>query len=345
MTPRPITIIGGGLAGLTLGIALRQRQIPVQLYEAGKYPRHRVCGEFINGRGQEVLHQLGLKRLLVSAQAVPATTAAFFCGQARSPCRHLPSPAICISRYQLDSLLAREFQRLGGTLFEARRFVSDQAADGVVRATGRRLKPNPDESRWFGLKVHAAGLSLEADLEMHLIPNGYVGICRLGRNEANVCGLFRKQPSGGPAKKWQDMLRGPENGVLSNRLASAELLEDTFCAVAGIDLRPDTDDASSEVRIGDAFSMIPPVTGNGMSIAFESASVAVESLAAYSMGSLKWEDARTRITKACHQAFDARLAWAHRLQTAIMRAPEYPTVSGLALRSERMWRFFYARTR
>jgi len=115
--------------------------------------------------------------------------------------------------------------------------------------------------------------------------------------------------------------------------------------VAGIDLRPDSDAATAELRIGDAHTMIPPVTGNGMSIAFECASLATEPLVAYSGGTIKWEEARSRFTALCHQTFDRRLAWAHRLQTAIMHATEYPAVSEMALRSERLWRFFYSRTR
>jgi 2-polyprenyl-6-methoxyphenol hydroxylase-like FAD-dependent oxidoreductase len=58
---KPITIVGGGLAGLTLGIALRKREIPVTVFETGNYPRHRVCGEFISGRGLEILDIFGLK--------------------------------------------------------------------------------------------------------------------------------------------------------------------------------------------------------------------------------------------------------------------------------------------
>ena len=53
------------MAGLTLGIALRKNQIPVVIFEAGKYPRHRVCGEFISGRGLEILEELGLKQKLL----------------------------------------------------------------------------------------------------------------------------------------------------------------------------------------------------------------------------------------------------------------------------------------
>jgi hypothetical protein len=55
-----VTIVGGGLAGLTLGIGLRQRGVPITVWEARRYPRHRVCGEFISGGGQSSLARLGL---------------------------------------------------------------------------------------------------------------------------------------------------------------------------------------------------------------------------------------------------------------------------------------------
>src|ERR1700682_2744623 len=75
--PKPITIIRGGLAGLTLGIGLRQLKVPVTIWEAGHYPRHRVCGEFISGGGQETLKKLGLSESLFRSGARPAETAAF----------------------------------------------------------------------------------------------------------------------------------------------------------------------------------------------------------------------------------------------------------------------------
>ena len=82
---KPITIIGGGLAGLALGIGLRLRGIPVTVYEATHYPRHRVCGEFISGRGQQVLRELGLEDVLREAGAIPATTAMFRIHKTASP--------------------------------------------------------------------------------------------------------------------------------------------------------------------------------------------------------------------------------------------------------------------
>ena len=81
--PKPIQIIGGGLAGLTLGIALRRQEIPVTILEAGRYPRHRVCGEFISG----------LRQLLEEAGAVDARTVAFHSATKSSSVQRLPSAA------------------------------------------------------------------------------------------------------------------------------------------------------------------------------------------------------------------------------------------------------------
>jgi len=111
-TTKPITIAGGGLAGLTLGIGLRQRGVPVTLQEGGRYPRHRVCGEFISGRGQETLARFGLRDLLERAGAMGANTAAFFPQPNppdRSGCLHAPfafrvSPWINCSRPNFKSL-------------------------------------------------------------------------------------------------------------------------------------------------------------------------------------------------------------------------------------------------
>src|ERR1035438_9983811 len=117
MSPlKSITIIGGGLCGLTLGIGLRQRDVPVKIFEAGDYPRHRVCGEFISGNGQAILERLGLLARFEQAGAVRARTVMFVCGSNRSPVRQLSAPALCLSRHKMDALLAEIFQQLGGEL-------------------------------------------------------------------------------------------------------------------------------------------------------------------------------------------------------------------------------------
>jgi len=190
--PKPITIVGGGLAGLTLGIGLRQRGVPATVWEAARYPRHRVCGEFISGRGLETLARLDLEQLILGAGATRARTAAFFSRRTASRPQTLPRPALCVSRFILDNMLAGEFRRLGGELRAGERWRGTFSGAGVVRATGRSAQPTENGWRWFGLKAHASQVSLTVDLEMHVAPDGYVGLCWLAGDEVNVCGLFRR---------------------------------------------------------------------------------------------------------------------------------------------------------
>ena len=346
--PKPITIIGGGLAGLTLGIGLRQRDVPVKILEAGSYPRHRVCGEFISGNGQSVLERLGLRTRFEQAGAVPARTVLFVCGSNRSPIRQLAAPALCLSRHAMDALLAESFRQLGGELLVNTRWTSDENPEGVIRATGRRTQAAEKNPRWFGVKAHvsrASSLNLDADLEMHISPDGYVGVNRINGGEVNVCGLFRVRPGNRPPESKSDWLRGGKDSVLRERLGQAEFEPDSFCAVAGLQLKPQRAAARKECCIGDTLTMTPPVTGNGMSMAFESAELAVEPLAAYSLGKLNWMQARQQIARRCDAAFSRRLAWARRLQWMMVSPALQGRLGSLLLRSDWLWRLMFTQTR
>lgn len=341
---KPITIVGGGLAGLTLGIGLRQRGIPTIVWEAGAYPRHRVCGEFISGNGPAVLRRLGLHGLFENAGAIHAETATFISGPNRSPVRKLSEPALCLSRYSMDALLAQEFQALGGELHSNTRRPDPQAEEGVVRASGRRAHPPENGWRWFGLKIHARNMNLTADLEMHVSKNNYVGVNRTSAGEVNVCGLFRAR-KGQTHESGFEMLLGEAGSPLRERVVSAQFDHDSFCSVAGLSLKPQSAGANTECCIGDALTMIPPVTGNGMSMAFESAEIAVEPLSRYSRDEANWAEAQRAIADRCDTVFADRLKWARRLQW-LMFSPMLRTALGKALlRSDRLWDLMFAKTR
>jgi flavin-dependent dehydrogenase len=342
--PKPITIVGGGLAGLTLGIGLRQHGVPVTIHEVGHYPRHRVCGEFISGRGLEILDALGLREKFLDAGATGARSSVFFSGNSKSPVRQLPSPALCLSRFVMDRLLADEFQKLGGELRTGTRW-QDDFSDGTVRASGRQLHPIENGWRWFGLKAHAQNVSPAADLEMHVFKNGYVGICKLAGGEVNVCGLFRRNGSVASQQNGFDLLRGKLGTILHERLARAEFDEKSFCSVAGLSLKPQRASEKSEVCIGDALTMIPPVTGNGMSLAFESAQLAIEPLAAFSRGEISWAQARQKIARACDENFSRRLRWANWLQRFLLSSSLPNPIKSFAARSDWFWRFAFECTR
>jgi flavin-dependent dehydrogenase len=230
-------------------------------------------------------------------------------------------------------------------LLEGKRFAGD-FGDGIVRATGRRAQAEESGLRWFGLKIHARKVALAADLEMHVSPLGYVGLCKINGGEVNVCGLFRKHADdNSESKNWRELLRGQPGSPLRQRLANAGFDENSFCAVAGLSLRPHQAVSRAEICVGDAITMIPPVTGNGMSMAFESAELATAPLAGWSRGESSWNEARQQIARHCDAIFVRRLAWAKWLQRIILTPALQNPLVALAGRSDWFWRMAFGRTR
>lgn len=310
---KTITIIGGGVAGLSLGIALRQRSVPVKLIEAKTYPRHKVCGEFISGRGLLVLDELGFPPW---QHGTPTETITFHCGSRSSTPAKFPERGVAIPRYDFDFALARRLVELGGVLCCGTRFTGALSTPGVVSAAGRRLDKT-SKWKWYGLKAHITGVELLSDLELHLAKNGYVGLCRLSDGRSNVCGLFRRGreehcPSTAFIKHFTQI------SSLGERLKKACWDPQTFCAVSGLPLGPLLAPHLGEFAVGDALSMISPFTGNGMSIALESAALAVGPLSAYSNGELSWPEAIAAYHGENRSLFERRISIANILQELLL---------------------------
>ena len=302
---KPIRITGAGLAGLTLGTALRAADIPVRIDEAGTLPRHRVCGEFLCGRGAEVLRGLGLGETLEGA--LPHRDVHWHAGGRRVLAVRLPAPALGLSRHRLDQRLAFRFRALGGDLRLRSRLPADHApAPGEVRCHGRR----PTRSPWIGLKLHAEGLPMEADLEMHLGDHAYVGLCGVEDGRVNVCGLFRRRPDIRAPKHsaLPAYLRASGLSELADRLAEGAIDPASHAGVAGITFRQSPPAPSSGApALGDAGGVIPPFTGNGMSVAIESAAIARPVLEAYARGETSWATARHTLRTELRRALRSRM--------------------------------------
>lgn len=311
-SPRRIEIIGGGLAGLGLGLGLRSRGIPVTIREAGAYPRHRVCGEFITGLDPQTRQALQLDPHLATAR--PASGVTWF-EPGRPPLRHtLPQPALCLGRDRLDASLAAAFAAAGGELCTGQRTAA-HPAPGRVLACGRRPERT---SPWLGLKQHFHGLPLHDDLELHLADGAYVGLTRIDHETVNVCGLF---PRPGRRRDLTEETAACGLPALAARLAAAAPVPGSRCAVAGLDYdthraRPAPD---QDLSLGDHQALIPPFTGHGMTIALQSAAAALDPLCEWSQGRLSWPETRARIDRRLTARFSRRLAWARRLHPWLVR--------------------------
>lgn len=300
---KEIQIIGGGLAGLSLGIALLGRGVPVVLHERGIYPQHKVCGEFICGVEDSVLDVLGVQLDLEDAKIHQRLE--WWVDGVKSIDKVLPQSARGISRYVLDQRLAERFELLGGRLITQSRITSD-FGEGVVRASGKRKSGH---NEWIGLKLHFYKSDLDS-LEMHSGSRGYIGLCEVAQGRVNACGLFKVDSSvkGKGRQLFFNYLRNSGLEYLADILGEFDSDESSFSATAGFSLGKQ--DAQKGFSIGDAQHLIPPFTGNGMSMALESSAIAVDLLLAYSLDEISWGEAQKSYLLRLKQQFGKRTALA-----------------------------------
>ncbi len=178
---RPIEIIGGGLSGLALGAALRRADVPVTIFEAGDYPRHRVCGEFITGLDEKTMARLGLAPFL--ADATRHHRIAWCLQDAPVRVQTLPSPALGLSRHALDARLAEEFVRLGGELRTHTRVAGD-AAPARTRLCDR---PPPRPAGVARLEIPCARPRARGRPRAASRRSAYVGLSPVEDGAVNVC--------------------------------------------------------------------------------------------------------------------------------------------------------------
>jgi len=294
-----VEIVGGGLSGLALGVYLRKLGVPVRIVESGKYPKHKVCGEFVCGVREEVLMSMGIDTVL--RESVIHSSMNWWMGDDLVMEDELPQVAFGLSRYQMDKKLAEAFVKEGGELVVGKR-VKVEDVEGCVWAIGKRKR----RGRWIGLKIHAVGANVDG-LEMHVGRRGYLGMCEVERGKVNCCGLFRinKDIKGSGRNLLEGYLNGNGLNRLLDRFREWNVDDGSFSATAGFSLG--VQGKVGDFCVGDAALLIPPFTGNGMSMAIESAWLAGDWVVKFSSGELGWREVCEGYDAACKDYFGKRM--------------------------------------
>lgn len=295
MIHKQLIIIGGGLGGLSLSILLARAGWQVTVLEKGTYPRQKVCGEYISKESAPFLSRLGID--LVKAGAVSIDTFELTNPISKPITTKLQKGAWGISRYTLDAMLYEKALEVGvcvetgvkvsqveclagggysvrtstGTLYNTPWLVG-----GFGRISG--LQPNRNKGRFFGVKYHVESGPKPNRIEIHVFSGGYCGVSAVGEGAYNLCFIGRssdlKLCKGDLDTYMKEFMYG--NPWLKERLESKKRFDPI--KTAKIDMGVQSAMSLGYPLLGDAAGFIPPLTGNGMSLAFRSAQVLYTSI-------------------------------------------------------------------
>ncbi|MRG96024.1 NAD(P)/FAD-dependent oxidoreductase [Polyangium spumosum] len=367
MNPRPpLGVVGGGLAGLAAAIAAAQRGREVLVWESGEIGRDKVCGEFLSPEAEEDLDALGCGDLASALNPAPLRTVALFgAGGARLDLTLPGRPALGLTRAALETFLARRARDAGAVIhertpvrglspspsraLEVRTPSSAHAVRALVLSMGKRStldaplglpRARAERPSFVAIKAYCAKTPLEADVELHVVPGGYVGVNPVEDGRIGVCALL----DGAFRPAWPTLLDlATRHPALGRRLTSLGaptekprgLARFGFGAQAIARTCPTT--GAPLLFAGDAARLVPSFTGDGMAIALRSGRLA--SLATFSPDPIR------AYTRAFSRAFSARFLVAGALHGLFLRPPFFELLAPLVGRAPRLVEMLYRATR
>ncbi|MGM1048735.1 MAG: NAD(P)/FAD-dependent oxidoreductase [Bacillota bacterium] len=339
-----VIVIGAGIAGSSTAVQLAERGHDTLLLDRQLFPRHKTCGEFMSPETQEMLEFLGVD--LLQHQVKPSTMnkARIFMpygGEIEAP---LPGNAWGISRYELDRLLHQKALSVGAEIITQTTVTSiDQLdnnrykvetrqgndticyyAKAVIGAYGTR-KPkcvvNTDEAHrdeiiYVGLKSHYTGINVESQVELYFCEGGYTGISPIQNGMVNVAALLTLDVVQSNGKSVQDILQAASrtNPKLAARLEQAVPVQGTQVSIAPVRLSDIPEPWSTFPHVGDALLMIPPLCGDGMSVALRSSILCSNLTDRYLRDEMTYTEWQSQYTKEANGEFTKLLRRARNIQ-------------------------------
>ncbi|MEK0316680.1 NAD(P)/FAD-dependent oxidoreductase [Cohnella sp. 56] len=352
-----VAVIGAGIAGSSLAKALADRGWRVALIDRRAFPRHKVCGEFLSPEAMGMLNELGLAHR-IEALRPAVVRAARLTAYGAEPVRvPLPGTAWGLSRYALDETLHEQVRSAGaevatGTSVTALRRGPQHFALGLKRDGRTELvrahavigawggngripglagagRPKRETSPYMGVKSHFTGCTVSDEVELYFFAGGYLGLSPAGDGIVNAAALIDRRTCGTAPTTVQGWLelaltRCP---ALSRRLAGAVPIADSQAAVAPVRLYGKPVAWDGVPLVGDACVTIPPLCGDGMSMALRAAQLCAASADRYLKGELTMAAWEADYAHAVRAEFARPLRWGRLLQ----RVSAHPALARLAL--------------
>ncbi len=302
-----VVVVGGGPAGSATALLLARAGVGVRIVERARFPRRKVCGEYLNAGAVAALGRLGVLEAvrevamllrgvrLVTPGAPPVELA--FGGAALACAREVLDALLLdaavaagavVEHARVDELVMEDGRCAGvrvrgddGELTERRaRFVV--GADGVGSVVARRLgltKP-PRRGGRYAVGGHYAGFGpLDGHVEMYVGDGAYFALNPLSEIRANVMVVVPRER----LAQWSRDVDAGVGGAAAALGRGVRSFEGATRLGPRVSIGPLTHDvrrpsAAGALLVGDAAGFLDPFTGQGVFLALTGAERAAEAI-------------------------------------------------------------------
>jgi menaquinone-9 beta-reductase len=353
-----VIIAGAGPAGSSAAIHLARGGLRVLLVEQKKFPRPKLCGEFISPECEQHFQKLGVSGEMTCSAPSLISETVFYSSRGH----HVTVPsswfggsaALGLSRAVMDDVLLRRAQTCGAHVLEGAA-INEPILDhnkvlGVrlkleghehqyhapltIDATGRARiltrklnRERRSKPKLIAFKVHLRNTRVAPNAcEIYFYPGGYGGLSTIEGGLSNLCFIISAELVKRHHSDPETVLR---EAVMKNRRAAytlehAQAQPEWLSASWERFGRQDPSPVKGLMAIGDSAAFIDPFTGSGMLMAFESGQLAAEVIIRHrhNLAAVESDYAAEYIRR-----FDSRL----RICGLLRRAAFKPRLAGLSI--------------
>jgi flavin-dependent dehydrogenase len=334
-----VIVAGGGPAGASAAIHLARGGANVLLIEQKKFPRAKLCGEFISPECQAHFEKLGVAGAMAGAGPALLDETVFYSSKGH----HVTVPskwfggraAFGLSRAVMDEVLLRHAQQHGVKVLEGASITEPILDDETVAGLRLKIESGHDEYRapitidatgrarilsrkltnarhkrpsLVAFKAHFRKAKVAAGAcEIYFYPGGYGGLSTVETGTSNLCFIIAaehvKRCHSDPNVVLRELLM--KNRRAAHTLKSAELCSEWLSASWDRFGRQRPSPAPGLLAIGDSAAFIDPFTGSGMLMAFESGELVAQEILRHKND--MFSDLAASYTASYRRTFDSRL--------------------------------------
>jgi flavin-dependent dehydrogenase len=282
-----LIVIGAGPAGSSAAITAARGNAKVLLLEKSRFPRHKVCGEFVSAESLELLSTLLAQpyvKLLDEAVRIPRSRI-FLDGRVLQA--EINPPAASIARFDLDFALWNSAISEGVEVseqttvqsvsysgnFQVQTTHGEFESHALIDCTGRwsnlTVKPALPPAKWLGVKGHFAEGSPSNSVDLYFFDGGYCGVQPVeldgvsSHKRVNACAMVRADV----ASDLSDVFA--LNPALLERSRDWKALMEPV-STSPLIFRDPSPLRGNILLAGDAAAFVDPFIGDGISLALRS---------------------------------------------------------------------------